>query len=257
MKMELFQQKQTVKLILDAGELLLSAGAEINRVEDTIKRMTKAYGFMKTDVFCITSNIIVTVQTKENEIFTQTRRVAERTVNMCMIENVNALSRSLETSLISLSELEKIIMGISEKRKTGFAKTILAYLLIAGALSVFFGGSFRDGFAAMICSMVLYAAGKMGESLKIQPMVRLLLSTIVMCMSAFFMVSIGIGQSTHAIIIGNIMLLIPGVYLVSALRDMIAGDIMSGLLGICDALLRSASIAMGCALVIMWMGGAA
>lgn len=257
MLLEVVQRKQTLKLILDAGELLLSSGAEISRVEDTIMRMTKAYQFTKTDVFCITSNIMVTVQTDEGDIFTQIRRITERVTNMSIIESVNALSRSISKKPLLPCELEESIKNICKKKETAKSKTIAAHILIAGALAVFFGGSIWDGFAAAFCSMILYGVNYIGAYLKIQPIVLILLSSAAMCFGAFVVVSWGIGESVDKIIIGNIMLLIPGVYLVSALRDMIAGDIMSGILGICDALLRAVAIAAGCALVIMQLGGAA
>ena len=33
--------------IMDIGELLLTHGAEVNRVEDTISRLCRAYGFIR------------------------------------------------------------------------------------------------------------------------------------------------------------------------------------------------------------------
>ena len=36
--------------IMDIGELLLKYGAEVSRVEDTMGRLCKAYGFVRADV---------------------------------------------------------------------------------------------------------------------------------------------------------------------------------------------------------------
>ena len=55
------QDTRTLKSILDAGEIILKSGGEVNRVEDTITRMCLAYGFLRADVFTITSSIVVTV----------------------------------------------------------------------------------------------------------------------------------------------------------------------------------------------------
>ena len=57
------------------------------------------------------------------------------------------------------------------------------------------------------------------------------------------------------IIIGNIMLLIPGISLTTALRDMISGDTISGLLGLCEALIRALAIALGFAAVLWHFQG--
>ena len=55
----------------------------------------------------------------------------------------------------------------------------------------------------------------------------------------------GIGISADKIIIGNIMLLIPGLALTTSLRDLIGGDIMSGVLRFCEACLVAIGIAGG------------
>lgn len=65
----------------------------------------------------------------------------------------------------------------------------------------------------------------------------------------------GLGQNPDKIIIGNIMLLIPGIALTTSLRDMINGDTISGLLGLSEAVLKALAIAIGFAAVLMRMGG--
>lgn len=50
--------------ILDMGELLLTSGAEVMRVEDTLTRLCMVYGFAQADVFTITSSIVLTVRTR-------------------------------------------------------------------------------------------------------------------------------------------------------------------------------------------------
>ena len=45
---------------MNAGELLLTYGAEVSRVEDTVQRIGRACGFDRVDVFTITSYIAAT-----------------------------------------------------------------------------------------------------------------------------------------------------------------------------------------------------
>ena len=52
--MEFHRENRIIKCVLDAGELILKSGGEINRVEDTMTRMFLAYGFLRADVFTIT-----------------------------------------------------------------------------------------------------------------------------------------------------------------------------------------------------------
>ena len=50
---------QILSCILDVGQTMLTAGSEVNRVEDTMERMARAYGCKQVDVFTITSSIVV------------------------------------------------------------------------------------------------------------------------------------------------------------------------------------------------------
>ena len=65
------------------------------------------------------------------------------------------------------------------------------------------------------------------------------------------------GQNLDYIIIGNIMLLIPGIPFVNSMRDIFVGDTITGLLSAFEAVLRALAIAAGCALVLMQTGGGA
>ena len=250
------QQEQILCAILDAGELLLTAGAEVARVEDTIRRMAKAYGFVRADVLTITASMVVTAQTEKGEVLTQTRRILRRETNMQRIEAVNALSRDVCTQPMQLEQFYVRLDAVRNIDDGPRWRKPLAYLIIAGAFTVFFGGTWRDAIAAMLCSMVLYLVGRMGTRIDLQPLVLTMISAAVMCFAVVVTVWIGLGQKLDYIIIGNIMLLIPGIALVTSLRDMIVGDTISGLLGACEALLRAIAIAAGCALVLMQLGGA-
>lgn len=248
---------QLLSCILDAGEALITAGAEVGRVEDTITRMARAYGFRRADVLTITASVIVTAEDCDGEILTQTRRILRRDTDMSRIEAVNALSREVCAVPLPLDELRERVRVVTQASPGVARRMLLAYPVIAGSFAVFFGGSLRDGLAAMLCSLLLYAISRAGARIGLQPIVLTVLSSAAMCAAAFTTVRIGLGRSLDSIIIGNIMLLIPGVALVAALRDMIGGDTISGLMGACEAILRAIAIAAGCALVLMQLGGAA
>ena len=60
-----------------------------------------------------------------------------------------------------------------------------------------------------------------------------------------------VGVHPDKIMIGNIMLVIPGIQLTTSLRDMINGDTISGLLNLSEAILKAISVALGFALVLL------
>ena len=60
---------------MDLGEAMLTVGADVNRVEDTLIRMGMAYGAARMNVFVITSSMVVTMTLPDGRDVTQTRRV--------------------------------------------------------------------------------------------------------------------------------------------------------------------------------------
>ena len=74
------------------GEELLISGAEVGRVEDTIRRICISYGAERVDVFSITSSIVTTIYGKFG-ICTQTRRVRGMANDLGKLDDLNQLSR--------------------------------------------------------------------------------------------------------------------------------------------------------------------
>ena len=81
--------------ILEIGDLMLIAGGEVSRVEDTISRLCCAYEMTEAQVFSITTSIVVTVTTADGHVITQTRRIHTHDTDFTRLELLNELSREL------------------------------------------------------------------------------------------------------------------------------------------------------------------
>ena len=105
--------KEFLRIFLDMGEALLSSGAEIFRVEDTLNRMGYACGATQMNVFVITSSIVITMEFPGEGARTQTRRIRESYGNdFTKLEQLNDLSRRFCNHPIPAAELKKECSGI-------------------------------------------------------------------------------------------------------------------------------------------------
>ena len=94
--------------LLDIGEALLSSGAEVNRVEDTLIRLGRAYGAQSVDIFVITSDIVLTILFQDGTELTQTRRISNALgTDFQKLEALNALSRDCCRSPLPPEELRR------------------------------------------------------------------------------------------------------------------------------------------------------
>ena len=93
--------------LLNLAEIMLTNGAEVSRVEETLNRMGHAYGASQMNVFAITSSIVVTMVFPEGEEYTQTRRITTPAgTDFFKLEQANALSRQCCATPLSLTDLK-------------------------------------------------------------------------------------------------------------------------------------------------------
>lgn len=246
--------RDLLQAVLDIGELLLVSGAEVNRVEDTISRICRAYGAEKTDVFCILSAIVVTIRMPDGEILTQTRRIGRRETDLGKVDDLNTLSRDICACPVPVPEVRKRIAVIRNKKKPRTLLLLITYGMISFVFSVFFGGSFSDGLCAFLSGMVLFGLLTFNGHFGLNNILQIMMCSAGCAVSAIFFSRIGIGTHADKIMIGNIMLVIPGVLLTTSIRDMINGDVISGAIGFCEAILTAMAVALGFAIIVKWIG---
>ena len=244
------------RLLSDAltiGEKMLCSGAEVSRVEDSIIRILTAYNADRVDVFTITSSIVVSVDFC-GKTYTQTRRITSYRTDFDLLDRLNNLSRHICREKPDENYIESELSEILSKPDYPFALRLSFWGLTAGAFTLFFGGNPADGIVSAIIGVLLMLCVEFVEKKGLNKVFSNLFSSFFVTVLAYSAVWANIGTGSDKIIIGNIMLLIPGLALTNSLRDLIGGDIMSGVLRFCEACLVAIGIAAGYFLAIM-LGG--
>lgn len=251
------QKDKLLSFALDIGEQMLVSGAEIGRVEDSLKRICSAYECKRVDVFTITSSIVLTLTDENNTSITGTRRIERYSTDLDRLHKLNDLSRKICSDKPSLTYIENELLKIESEKPYNILVQCLACALIAGAFTIFFGGKLLDGIASAIIGAVLKLVVYATNKTKVNMVFANVVCAAIASFLAFMCVKIGFGGAADKIIIGNIMLLIPGIALTNSIRDIISGDIMSGMLRFCEAIVIALAIATGYILIaVMCKGGA-
>lgn len=251
----LAEEEALLSCILDMGEMLLTSGAEVMRVEDTIARLCRVYGFTRWDVFTITSSIVLTVRTPGGRTLTQTRRIRARDTDLGRVEKVNALSRQICAEPMGLEQLREAVEELRIPRTYPEWVQRLMYIMISATFSIFFGGTVSDAMVGAVTGLVLFEMLRLCATTRLSGTLRCVIASFGAGIAAVFLYTLGLGEHPDMIIIGNIMLMIPGVAFTTSLRDVINGDTLSGLLGLCEAIIRALAVAIGFAVVLYLTGG--
>jgi uncharacterized membrane protein YjjP (DUF1212 family) len=226
------------------GAETLRVGGEIHRVEDTVVRICAAYGAVRAEVFAITSLIIAEVRMPDGRVATRNRRVPSTYNHLSRLEALNALSRTICTHPISAEEVRRRLQGIREYRPVPEWLCYLGGMLATGGFAVFFGGTLMDGLAAAVIAFFLTLFARF-RPIRINGMVKSLISSFGAGALSVLCVKLGFGDHTDKIIIGTIMLEIPGLSFGNSLRDLLCGDTLAGTMRLIQAILQTLMIALG------------
>lgn len=244
--------------VLDIGEAMLICGGEVSRVEDTMRRICESYGAERVNPFVITSSIVITLQLADGGAVTQTRRISRSVTDFTRLEELNELSRylcSIKPPVWEIAAIykERIQMGDTHRTQ----KMLLGYLVTSCACAIFFGGNVWDGCAAALIAAAIWFLDLYFRKWIPSQMLYLLFAAFIMGTLAMSFRFMGLPFHADKIMIGDIMLLIPGLLMTNAVRDIFSGDTISGMLRLCESLLMAGMIAAGTVGAILLMGGLA
>lgn len=131
---------------------MLTNGAEVSRVEETLNRMGHAYGTTQMNVFAITSSIVVTMVFEEGEEYTQTRRITTPVgTDFFKLEQANALSRRCCSSPLSLPDLKDEINKISKNHSCSLYHLPGKHAWCRWLFCLFWRNNFRRSHCRYLC----------------------------------------------------------------------------------------------------------
>ena len=254
--MDLTKQEQhtLVHIFLDIGEMMLCSGAEIGRVEDTIKRLGNAYGVKRTNIWVITSAMITTIRFNDGREITQSRRISKyEDTNLERVEKLNELSRNCCSNTVDVNQLRTEVKKI-QQNSISVPKEIIGYVIAAASFAVFFGGNYLDSVISAIIAILIYFLQKFFVSFCPNKMFFLFFcafvsGSVICCIGKFIPI-----VNVDKIMIGDIMLMIPGIAITNSVRNMLIGDTISGAVRFVESALWAIGIAFGFVLPMRIIG---
>lgn len=245
-----------IELLMEVGVKMLSSGGEVKRVEDSLERMGTAFGARMTNAFVITSTINVTLEMDGDNAVTRIRRIHSSGTDFIMLEKMNTLSRHYCRGNMSLDELEEELLQ-SDGYHYNRALTYLGGCLAAGSFSVFVGGNLIDGLlGALAAVLICFLQEKLEPYCNNKVSFNALAAFITGCAICLAIRWLP-PHKAHLgdVVIGAIMVLIPGVATTNSIRDLMVGDTLSGFMRLVEALVWAAALAGGFMVAIYLMGG--
>lgn len=256
--MGLEEREDILNVLLKLGAAMLLNGAEVNRVERRLEELGRAYGASEMSVFVITASMVVTMEYPDGAKLTQTRRIlGAGGTDYRVIERLDRLAVECCTARPQAAELQRRMeecLALPSDRAGFYAGSVFA----AAGFAVFFGGGWLEalvaGAFALLVAFMQRRWGNVAPNLIIFNLVCSLAVGLIICGVSWVLPELRVDK----VLIGEVMLLIPGIAMTNAIRDMLMGDTIAGVMRFVETLLWAAGLACGfmAALLLTGVSGA-
>lgn len=220
----------------------LENGGDISRTEEIIKRICINYGAKEVHIFIIPYLIVVSI-VYDNEEKTIFRRINWNELNLGRLEEINNISRAVCNNK---RDIRKIDYNYSS-----FFTSICVMAAVA-AFCTFFGGTLTDAVFSAIAGLIMSKIPYKKRYFNLFS--RTLIESTISGFIAYIPSFLGFNTHPDKIMIGTIMLLIPGMSIGISMREMMSGNIIAGIFELSEAVIIALAINLGFGVSIMFFG---
>ncbi len=240
------------KIVVDtcvlAGTIMIESGSEVSRVNDTMLRIAKNAGLKDPQIYVTVTGIIMSGTADSGA---QVGSVDKRSFDLEKVTEVNELSREFAAKKIDINTFYDSLVHIDDLVSM-FPEwlQILGAGIVGATLVVVFRNDIHDFWITLaIAALGWIIYYLMGKYIQVKFLSEFL-AAVGVAFAATFAVILGLGINSDDIIVGGMMPLVPGIPLTNAIRDMLSGNLVSGIARGVEALLSACALGFGVALVI-------
>ncbi|OIK16208.1 hypothetical protein BIV60_05365 [Bacillus sp. MUM 116] len=247
------QTYEIMEVCLLAGKIMLQSGGETYRVEDTMMRIAAAFGIENSHSYVTPTGIIFSAEGRE-PTKTKLIRISERSTDLKKVALVNSISRRISNGELTPEKALQLLKELETHTLTfPFMIQVLAASSASGCFLIMFNGDWNDFIPAMISGGLGYFSNIYFHRFVPIKFFSEFLASFVIGLLSFLFVKLGVGHELDKIIIGSVMTLVPGLLITNAIRDLMAGHLVSGLSKGAEAFLTAFAIGSGIAIILSFL----
>jgi uncharacterized membrane protein YjjP (DUF1212 family) len=250
----LHTETQSLNEILDCAllvsQIFLENNAETYRAEEGAVRICKSFGIDSLQIIALPMSVVATVSLPGGPPVTALRRVTRRAINLSVIDRANDICRKAENRELTFKQVMDGFTGLQHPVSSFDWKTMLYASAASGFFALFYGGDIFGFIIAFISGFLVQALkGALSREHSAPFLVSLLGSIIISLVTSAAAVCIP-QLNVDATIAGALMPLVPGLALTNSIRDIMHGDLLSGVARAAEVVLVAASLAVGVGVVL-------
>ncbi len=236
-------------LALDIGISIISYGGSISRAETAVNKICMAHGVKKCDVVIMNNAITCDITIPDNRHVIQMQKSYSISNNLKKLESVILLSYRITDKKLTVEEGEKQLNEIKNSVGHPSWVGILGGGFAVGACAALNGGNLLDDAIATVVGFLLVYLTNLMSNFAFngyaKSFVLSLIGGLASILPCYLLTLLNIEVHVSVVMIGTLMIIIPGLNICNAVRDLFAGDTFSGSSQLINGIIGTIMVAIG------------
>ncbi len=236
------------------GREQLFAGANLERANDTMERVCKAYGLHEISVFSLSTIISLSATSLEGETHTRQIKVPGASIHLEKLRQLNDLAHKVCNETPNPEKLRDMLYEALLVPSYSAWIEMLGFVIAISSLCRIFGGNFAELITVTLCTVLAYWLNRWLARANLNRIITNAINMVVTTAIFFFTVWIGFAYDMMAMLTPMSLMFIPGVPLVNSMRNILCGNEMNGILEFIKVVLETLTLCLGVLIAYMLCG---
>ena len=236
---------------VELSSRMVVSGANLERVQIALMRITHAYEMKDVCIQLLSNYISLSARTKNGAYIIRQAHIPPADNNLQRLKQLNRLSYRVTAEKPDLKTLFLLLEEASRSAVYPKWVVMIAQLVSMACVCMMFGG----GPGEVVCTVFVIAILQQVMNLLSQPgLDQVVVNAITMFTATLFayLFSTDFGIDLPTVVITAIIMLIPGIPLVNAVRNLLCGNEMNGILQILKVIVETMALSSGIVLALFF-----
>lgn len=232
-------------ILLEVGSLLMSSGANTNRVRITMTRIARGLGYGIELLITHRALMLTIIDKDQQHFFSRLKRTSPHGVNFRIVSGISHLSWNVIENKMTVTQIWDEINRL--KALPHYPRlVILTLVALAGsAFCYIFGGGQVEMAVAFIATFAGLFVRQEATKMKFNPYLCVFFASFAASFIAGLAEYFHIGAQPDKAFATSVLFLVPGVPLINSVTDLLEGNLQNGIVRGMNGLIVAFSIAMG------------
>ena len=236
---------------------MIIAGANLERVHLAVEVICKAYHLRDISIFFLSGYISLGAYDSDGNYSSRQAAIPPAGIHLERLKSLNQLSYKVAEITPNPKVLDQMLERSMQVQEYSTVIVLLGRICAMTCLSFMFGGTIREVFPVVAVTALMHFLMPILEKSGLDRIVINSLTMFISTSAALMFIYSGFSNNPAVIIITISMIVIPGIPLVNAMRNLLCGREINGILQMFKIFIETMALGMGIYVAIAMFGAEA